>query len=754
MFYDLSLGLIWYLTLTCLGVIVLPISMLIFRSMPESGVLLSRLVGWLSISFVTWLLAYFTPYPFSQLGLFLVGAVFFGISLYLLKTRSEWTMQRLRHQWRTVLNGELLTLLVFFLILLARREDPSINTTEKPMDAMMLSSLITSSEIAPPDLWFAGKPINYHYGGYLLHSVPAKLTGLETEFAFNLSVPAVAAMAASAAFVLGRALFGRCRWGIITVLCTLFIGNISAAVTVIINKFSLINNPSHLRWDFLWTTSRVIYDPAETINEYPFFAILWADLHPHFSNIPFVLLFLCVSYVLFHILIKHPIQNIIRYHYPLLIFAIISCGFLLPTNIFDFPICSAFFGSLVILAVVWRYMSTRQWRFSLSNSVLILLPIIGFLLVAPFWMNFESPLKDEHPIQLSSVHTDLLEFLLVFGAHTLVSVIYLTVASRSFLTGLSKEETGFIFALLGILFIALWSMSGYVIFAFTPMIAVLFWGFSLYRTVTASKQETSQQTKGEIFALTACALAWSLVAVCEFIYLKDQYASARMNTLFKFHFPAWLLFGISLPYLTYSELKKESNSQIKWFAAAPVIGALIVSLIGPFYALGSLYTMPATNHVVSLDGLTFMKTSQPAHYQIIQWIRENSSPTDRILEVPGCGYREENLVSAFTGRETVIGWVNHESVWRGRDPEVFSRKEQVMNFYTSRNWQEAKNLLERYDIQYIIFTSPDPSCSDTFAKLDQMKAGVFRQSLKPIIQETGQAFNRLSPFELYAVPDL
>ena len=521
MINDLSLALIWYLTLTSFGVIVLPISMHIFRRMPECGILLSRPLGWLLISFFAWSLAYYTPFPCSRTGLILIALGLMGGSVYLLYTRTSWTIRRLRLHWRTALNGEVITIFIFLLLLLARRAEPDLETTEKPMDAMMLSACIASSDVPPQDLWFAGETINYHYGGYFLHSIPAKLSGIPVEYAYNLAIPSVAAIGASIAFVLGRTLFGRCRWGIVTVLCTLLIGNMAAATSALFRGFSLIKQPWPWRWDYLWNTSRVIYDPGtnplETINEYPLFSLLWGDLHPHFSNIPFVLFFLVFCYALFKATVCHSFKNVIRHHSILLCAAAISCGLLLPVNIFDFPIFSSLFGALIVIALICRYTMTNKWKPLLWHGIIIFLPIVAFLLVAPFWRNFYSPLSQESLIQKSPYQTDLLEFLLVFGAPTVGTITYLILQGKTILTGKSKEGLGFIAAVLGILFVILWAQSGRLVLrAYAPMITLGIMGNRVctvrIRKMERNGESVTDETINDLYRSSCtCALAWSLI---------------------------------------------------------------------------------------------------------------------------------------------------------------------------------------------------------------------------------------------------
>ena len=291
MIHDLLFALVWYLVLTGFGVLVLPISMTVFRRSPEGGIWLSRPLGWLAIAFLSWWLSFVRIIPFSWWGICLIGAGLFGLSLKLIKKRPAWYQRKWRLHWRTARNAEILAILALLLILLARREDPNISSTEKPMDAMMLNSLVAASYMPPPDAWLAGHSINYHYGGYLLHAIPIKLTGIRPEIGYNLAFPTVAFLGVGIVFVLGRALFGRCRWAALTPLCIFFIGNL-AGLSAFLERISFQGNLHDWRFGFLWNTSRVIQDPGGfTINEYPFFSILWGDLHPHFSNIPFLLFF-------------------------------------------------------------------------------------------------------------------------------------------------------------------------------------------------------------------------------------------------------------------------------------------------------------------------------------------------------------------------------------------------------------------------------------------------------------------------------
>jgi len=759
MIQDLTFGGYWYLMFTLFGVLVLPLSMWVFRLLPDCGILLSRLLGWLLISFTAWFLAYLKLLPFTRTGLIVVSVFWLWLSVYLLKTRGAWMWRKFRQHWRTAFNGEILTILVYLLILFMRREDPSINSTEKPMDIMFLNALTVARTIPPPDPWFAGETVNYHYGGYLLHSVPAKLTGIPTEYVYNLAIAMLAALAASCAFVLGRALFGRCRWGAVSVVSTLLIGN-PASVLDILNYNRLLENLHEWRWTYLWKSSRVIYDsvnntPQETINEYPLFTILWGDLHPHFSNMPFVLFLLCLIFALYKALMHSPNKNTFYLHFPLLGVIAIAAAFTFPTNLFDFPTGSLVLGGVVLASVIYflTYRGEKQisWASIAFRSQAVFIPFIAYLLAAPFWLEFQSPMGDEL-IHLSQYQSDLPEFLLVFGLHTAATLAYLFIRANTLKEKTGKEGFWFILIILAIVFVLLWGWRGHIVFALAPVIVLLLTGLLIYQCTLDPKKHS--RLLQENFALILCIIGWALIAGCELIHLHENYASKRINTLFKFHMQAWLYFGIALPFLVYHSFQSVKNVRVKFWLGMPVVVLFLLSMITPFYVFTSLFMMPNGARPVTLDGMAYMKIERPHQYEIVQWLRENAAPDDIILELPGFAYSQDSFAAAYTGHASFIGWDNHEGLWRGHPPEIRTRVDESLQFFQSKNWEQAKSFLKKNQIKYVVLKRPecnqaDQICRTRLQQFEQMKQSIFRERLQPVIVKN-ESPN--SP-ELYSVPD-
>lgn len=744
------LATLWYVLFLLFGALVLPIAMRVFRGLPEGGILLARPLGWLLFGFLSWYGSYWLGLPFTLLGLVMVLALLFASSIFLLRSKLPWYRRKWRIHWRTALNGELIALAVFILMIAVRSIDPELNSTEKPMDLMMLSALAFSDHIPPQDLWYAGEPINYHYGGYLLHSLPIKLTGVLSEYAYNLALATTVSMAALGAFILGRFLFGRCRWGVIAVLATLFLGN-WAAYDLARNRDALPGDLYQLKFGYLWNTSRVILDNpdrglGETINEYPFFTILWGDLHPHFSNIPFFFFFMAITYATFQALRRNPPKRFLRHQWPLLATAVAAGGFLLPTNIFDFPILSLLWGGATLCALLLRCAADRRpWQEWAWVAWVPLLPLLGYLAASPFWLHFSNPLHGDL-LAWVEVRTGLFEFMLVFGAHFIATLLYLGLRLGPLFTSRSREETGFILAIAAIALVIVWGLTGHLIATLTPVMALLLAAFALLSAwpKTNPLQLPKNQCLRESFALLVCALAWALIAGCEYLYIPDNYASKRMNTLFKFHFAAWLLLGIGLPALLYFALNRIHHWGKRLAATLPVLILLLIGLYSPAYSMISLGNI-GLKRDWTLNGLNYLQ-SNPNLVNMIVWVRENTPPDARLLELPGSSYSgTDNILSAATGRPAVIGWTGHQHLWRGNQNPVFQRQEDVFTMLTTPDWSAAQSLFERYQVDYVVIYPVRNQQANE--RIPQMMQSALLRELTPI-----QSWQGAQPYAIFEIP--
>jgi uncharacterized membrane protein len=185
-----------------------------------------------------------------------------------------------------------------------------------------------------------------------------------------------------------------------------------------------------------------------------------------------------------------------------------------------------------------------------------------------------------------------------------------------------------------------------------------------------------------------------------------------MNTIFKFYYQAWLLFGVAAPvalhYLWQNGLpqrreEREDNASslgvlsvfaVKFIPLLLTTGylvALSIGLLYPYYAVQTRseeFRGPLTAETrqpATLNGLARVERNNPGEYAALLWLRENTAGDAVIVEAVGGAYSEYGRISANTGRPTLLGWANHQYQWRGSDtPEPPIRERAVEQIYTYR----------------------------------------------------------------------
>lgn len=214
------------------------------------------------------------------------------------------------------------------------------------------------------------------------------------------------------------------------------------------------------------------------------------------------------------------------------------------------------------------------------------------------------------------------------------------------------------------------------------------------------------------FVLLLIATGALLTLGPEFVYLRDNFG-VRLNTVFKFYYQAWVLFGVAalfaLAYL-WHEFLAGAQRLAPALATTGYGIALLLALLFPIYAIRSRaeeYRGPVTADMrqpATLNGLAQLGRYNPDDYDAILWLRQNVENTPVVLEAVGGQYSPEGhgRVSASTGLPTVLGWAGHENQWRGSSmPEPGLRDPVVREIYTQPSWDSTAELLNRYNVQYV-----------------------------------------------------
>jgi len=334
--------LIWLLLVELLGVITLPLASVVFRNLADCGYILSKTLGILLLTWLTWMAVNLGLTQFSRGAIAVVLILLTACSALVFWRRSEAFVAFWKEHRRLVVINEVLFLLFFTFFLLIRYGNPDlwhpVMGGEKPMDFAYLNAVIRSSVFPPYDPWFAGGYLNYYYFGQIVLATLIKFTGIVPWVAYNLSIPLLASLTAMGAFcvVYNLTIGGKAReaawnlrvgrwsaavpravlWGLLAALMVAVLGNLAEIavplralyeVGSVTTKSSLSFVTGFLRvmsglsrvltgkaqlgirpeWPY-WNPSRVM--PNGEIEEFPFFTFLYADLHAHLIALPFTLL--------------------------------------------------------------------------------------------------------------------------------------------------------------------------------------------------------------------------------------------------------------------------------------------------------------------------------------------------------------------------------------------------------------------------------------------------------------------------------
>lgn len=185
----------WWLALQVIGLLALPLTTWLFRALPGRGLAWSKALGLLVVGWAAWFAAMLNLTAFN-LGAVLIGClVLAALSWYASRGGEPGALRAaVRSGWRAYLLYEVLFIVVLWAGLQLRMRGmygSAIQFTEKPMELMLLQSVLTSPSFPPHDLWLSGYSVNYYYLGYVFIGVLKLFSGAPLGVAFNLGVASI-----------------------------------------------------------------------------------------------------------------------------------------------------------------------------------------------------------------------------------------------------------------------------------------------------------------------------------------------------------------------------------------------------------------------------------------------------------------------------------------------------------------------------------------------------------------------------------
>ena len=195
------------------------------------------------------------------------------------------------------------------------------------------------------------------------------------------------------------------------------------------------------------------------------------------------------------------------------------------------------------------------------------------------------------------------------------------------------------------------------------------------------------------------------MALPEVVYIRDVFsggAAYRLNTVFKFYYQGWTLLGLAGAYGAYRSIRTLRELATSW------LSMLVACALGLGVLAALVYTIEAPQSAewggisIGLDGISGLREAAPADVSAVGWLQHHESGNPVVLEAVGHDYQAPTSdVSTFTGLPTVMGWQGHEPQWRGNDPEIQQRVDDINTVYTTHSVATARSLLKKYHVRYV-----------------------------------------------------
>lgn len=717
----------WWLVCSSIGWLFVPYAYRMLPFLPDRGVLVARTLGIVAVTYGLWLLSVAGVLSFTAGGAVLLLAVFAAVAVWLAGQDRAVLFAHLLGLRGVLLGGEVVFAAVLFALAAFRAYAPEIDATEKLFELSLLNGVLTSRQMPPADLWYAGEPISYYYGGYLVTALFAHLTATTAAYAFNLGVAMTGALTALGAYALGANLLlglsarrgshakhrvaAPALAGLLSVLLLLVIGNLEGAfewaaahgvaTPAFYQRLGVDNFTGLARTDtwypdefwFWWRATRL--GSSWNIIEFPFFSFMLGDLHAHVMVLPYTLLGLTT--ILGLIRRNRPLDvRTLRTSPQLPVLLAVIAGFLALSNTWDQPV---YLTMLLAAALLLNFQRDGlAWR-ALARSLSFVAPVaaLSFLLYLPFFLYLRPAGLTLTLVELNNLPPGVNgegmvlpphHFAMVWGPLVLVAGSAIVTYAYRGKVWRERGDARLLAAGVAMLPLALWAagvagahrsvtaLADEVAARATWWTAGSYWliqglvvglcALGLLTVLADTRRVHAGRRASRTYIILATVTGLMLVHVIELFYFREQAITSRINTLFKFSFIVWLLLASAggAALVDVARLWWRSRARTGPMLWGTAVSAVIVAALA--YPLTA--AMNRTNGfsaTPTLDGLAFVRRIDPAEYEAVEWMRANLPGRPLILEAEGDVYTLTGRISARAGFPTILGWKQHEEKLRG-----------------------------------------------------------------------------------------
>lgn len=797
---------VWIVMTALIGLAAAPIGFVIFRFLPDRGLLVSKTLGVLVLAWTSWVAVSLGLGTATRLEAVLVFVLLLCVGATVAYLRRKDILDFVRHNRRLLLFEEGLFWVAFLYDVWVRSLNPDLWHPalggEKPMDLAYLNAAIRSPIYPPYDPWYSGGYLNYYYFGQIIVGTLTKISGILPTTAYNLIVPLLFALTVGGAFTVAVSLISRGDaapkrtelWGgVLASLMVCVLGNIGGfsqfageiaqaspsttggdppGVGPVVNFFGGLSaivfqgHPFEIPADWYWSSTRMlalldIKGGTGSINEFPYFTFLFADLHAHLIALPLtlVVLALCVNLLKSRTAIVEDVVDRVvatlkaskSSTFPFASIASMSAaalgtvvvtglavGALYPTNSWDYP---TYVGLIALALLVPWYASAQRSRRGLivRLGALLAIVILSQVLYRPFSAYFQSFYSGIHP---SDEKSEIRWYFVINGLFLVIMLSYFGLEGWIAYRRSNPVRSIRLFA-------GNWELIPRILelrpaVAHAPAADMVLFGYGLAALVglVVAFVIGGMALTGILLVFLLAALFLALrrdrkIEDCFMILLfatglaisigTEQFIIdgdvGRMNTIFKFYEQIWVLFGIASAVAVIrirDRLASVRSAFIRRGWAAVLVAFFVMSAVYPVLGTKARVSQRFDASLpLSLDGTAYMDhavyadSDEGTHLSAqlhlatdkaaIQWLQDNVQGTPTVLEGTRPLYRWGSRIAIYTGLPTVIGWDWHQKQQRwGFQSTVDERTNDVQRMYNDPSVETTLALLKQYDVKYII----------------------------------------------------
>jgi YYY domain-containing protein len=701
----------FFALIEAIGLATVPLAGLAFGRLPGAGLGFAKPLGLLLVAWAVWmagsigLVSYGTATIVVAIVLLAVAGAAAAARQRTLAARREdrrggWWARR-RADWaaaralpaadpvrlRLFLGAEAVFAVAFAAMALLVAFSPDVWGTERPMDMAFVNAVNASSSFPPHDPWMAGEDLNYYYLGHLAMAVMIRVTGVAPDEGYNLAFAMLAALAAAAVFTLAGTLWAAARPRIGAAARG---GPVAAGLTAVVVCLVLGNLAGVREWldaadppgDYDWFgASRVV--PGQ-INEFPWFSFLLQDLHGHVLALPFTLVALAFA---LQVTLAGPRGDAVWRGVAEALAAALAIGALFAVNSWSYPVAA---GLLVLAVATWLRDPASAGRRPYAVVWLGVVLLASVVLVLPFWLEYD-PATDG-----LAIVDERRSFTQFAGDQALLYGILAWPVAAAFASRLPPIRRPLRTLAWGAVAIA---FAGSLLAGAGDLAGAAVVAAALAVAVFALLSPDLEAPERFLWLLVAGGL--TAILVPELVYVRDSFDGGelfRMNTVFKLGYQAWVLLAVAAACaLPWAGAWLPRRAWTVWAAIAAVL--LMLGAVYPY--AGTWARKDGFSRAPTLDGLVWLRDRAPGDPAAIDWLRDNTPGDAVVLEAFGDDYSEfgHARISTFTGRPTILGWAGHEIQW---DHDPGSREADVRTLYTTADLTEARALIARYGVRYVV----------------------------------------------------